>query len=391
VGPLQGVKVVEIASIGPGPWCAMMLSDMGAEVIRVDRADHVRDYVDGQRPVDFVNRRGRRSIGVDLKNPAGAEVVLRLVAQADALIEGSRPGVAERLGIGPDQCLQRNPRLVYGRMTGWGQQGPLSASPGHDLNYLAITGLLHAIGPAEGRPVPPLNLVGDYGGGGMLLAFGIVSGLLEASRSGRGQVLDAAMVDGVSLLGSNFHGLRQVGAWHDRRESNRLDGGAPFYGTYETSDGGWVAVAANEPKFYRVLVEAIGLSLDELPPQLDQGTWPGVKERFAAIFRTRTREEWVKLLQPLETCVSPVLTLDESLGYEHSVARSAFVPVDGVLQAAPAPRFGRTPGAIAGPAARPGEHTEEALRDWGFTPAEITDLETSEAIAQLPAASDHQV
>jgi alpha-methylacyl-CoA racemase len=201
VGPLQGVKVVEIASIGPGPWCAMMLSDMGAEVIRVDRADHVLQYTDGQRPVDFVNRRGRRSIGVDLKNPAGAEVVLRLVAQADALIEGSRPGVAERLGIGPDQCLQRNPRLVYGRMTGWGQQGPLSASPGHDLNYLAITGLLHAIGPAEGRPVPPLNLVGDYGGGGMLLAFGIVSGLLEASRSGRGQVLDAAMVDGVSLLG----------------------------------------------------------------------------------------------------------------------------------------------------------------------------------------------
>jgi alpha-methylacyl-CoA racemase len=389
VGPLEGVKVVEIASIGPGPWCAMMLSDMGAEVIRVDRPDHVLTYVEGQRPVDFVIRRGRRSIGVDLKNPAGVEVVLRLAVQADALIEGSRPGVAERLGIGPDQCLRRNPRLVYGRMTGWGHEGPLSASPGHDLNYLAITGLLHAIGP-EGRPVPPLNLVGDYGGGGMLLAFGIVSGLLEASRSQRGQVLDAAMVDGVSLLGANFHGLRQVGAWHDRRESNRLDGGAPFYRTYETSDGGWVAVAANEPKFYRVLVEALGLSLDELPPQLDQGTWPGVKERFAAIFLTRTRAEWVKLLQPLETCFSPVLTLDESLGYEHSVARSAFVPVDGVLQAAPAPRFGRTPGAVAGPAARPGEHTEEALRDWGFTPAEITDLETRQAIAQLPVASDHQ-
>jgi alpha-methylacyl-CoA racemase len=390
VGPLEGVKVVEIASIGPGPWCAMMLSDMGAEVIRVDRAEHVRDYADGQRPVDFVNRRGRRSIGVDLKNPAGAEVVLRLVEQADALIEGSRPRVAERLGIGPDQCLRRNPRLVYGRMTGWGQVGPLSASPGHDLNYLAITGLLHAIGPAKGRPVPPLNLVGDYGGGGMLLAFGIVSGLFEASRSQRGQVLDAAMVDGVSLLGSNFHGLRQVGVWHDRRESNRLDGGAPFYGTYQTSDGRWVAVAANEPKFYRVLVEALGLSLDELPPQLDQGTWPGVKERFAAIFLTRTRDEWVKLLQPLETCFSPVLTLDEALGHEHSVARSAFVPVDGVLQAAPAPRFGRTPGAVAGPAARPGEHTEQALRDWGFTTAEITDLETSQAIAQLPVASDEQ-
>jgi alpha-methylacyl-CoA racemase len=295
--------------------------------------------------------------------------------------------VAERLGIGPDQCLQRNPRLVYGRMTGWGQEGPLSASPGHDLNYLALTGLLHAIGPAQGRPVPPLNLVGDYGGGGMLLAFGIVSGLLEAFRSQRGQVLDAAMVDGVSLLGSNFHGLRQVGAWHDRRESNRLDGGAPFYGTYETSDGRWVAVAANEPKFYQVLVEALGLSLEELPPQLDQGSWPGVKERFAGIFLTRTRDEWVKLLQPLETCFSPVLTLDEALEHEHSVARSSFVPLDGVLQAAPAPRFGRTPGAVAGPAARPGEHTEAALRDWGFTPAEITDLETRQAIAQLPLPS----
>ena len=223
----------------------------------------------------------------------------------------------------------------------------------------------------------------------MLLAFGIVSGLLEACRSQRGQVLDAAMVDGVSPLGSNFHGLRQVGAWHDHREWNRLDGGAPFYGTYETSDHRWVAVAANEPKFYRVLVEALGWALEELPPQLDQGSWPGLKERFAEIFRTRTREEWVKLLQPLETCFSPVLALDEALKHEHSVARS-FVPLDGVLQAAPAPRFGRTPGALARPAARPGEHTEEALRDWGFTPAEITDLETRQAIAQLPAASAHQ-
>ena len=387
MGPLEGVKVVEIASIGPGPWCAMMLSDMGAEVIRVDRADHVREHASGQRPFDFVNRRGRRSVGVDLKHRDGAEVVLRLAERADALIEGSRPGVAERLGIGPDQCLARNPRLVYGRMTGWGQQGPLSQAPGHDLNYLALTGLLHAIGPAQGRPVPPLNLVGDYGGGGMLLAFGIMAGLWEASRSGRGQVVDAAMVDGASLLGSIFHGLRQSGMWHDRRESNRLDGGAPFYGTYETSDGRWVAVAANEPKFYGVLVEALGFSLDELPPQLDQDTWPGVKERFAAIFRTRSREEWVKLLQPLETCFSPVLTLDEALGHEHNAARSAFVPVDGVLQAAPAPRFGRTPGAVAGPAARPGEHTEEALRDWGFPPAEITDLETRQAIAQLPTAT----
>jgi alpha-methylacyl-CoA racemase len=383
VGPLQGTKVVEIASIGPGPWCAMMLADMGAEVIRVDRPEHVRDYRYGQHPADFVNRRGRRSAGVDLKHPDGAEVVLRLAEQADALIEGNRPGVAERLGIGPRECLARNPRLVYGRMTGWGQEGPLARTPGHDLNYLALTGLLHAIGPAHGRPVPPLNLVGDYGGGGMLLAFGLVAGLLEASRSGRGQVVDAAMVDGASLLGSMFHGLQQLGFWHDRRESNRLDGGAPFYGTYQTSDGKWVAVAANEPKFYRVLVEALGLSLDQLPPQMDQSAWPDVRDRFTAIFVTRTRDEWVKLMQSLETCFSPVLTLEEALGHEHSVARSAFVPVDGVLQAAPAPRFGRTPGAVAGPAARPGEHTEVVLRDWGFDHAEIADLITRQAIVPL--------
>jgi alpha-methylacyl-CoA racemase len=380
MGPLAGMKVVEIASIGPGPWCAMMLSDMGAEVIRVDRAADVRRYT-GERPVDFAVRRGRRSVGVDLKHPGGTDVVLRLAEQADALIEGSRPGVAERLGIGPDVCLARNPRLVYGRMTGWGQDGPLASRPGHDLNYLALTGLLHAIGPADGRPVPPLNLVGDYGGGGMLLAFGIVAGLLEASRSGRGQVIDAAMVDGASLLGSMFYGLRQSGIWHDRRESNRLDGGAPFYGTYETADGRWVAVAANEPKFYQVLTEALGLH--DLPPQHDQDTWPEVKQRLAVIFRTRTRDEWAALFAPLETCVAPVLTLDESLGHEHGTARSAFVPVDGVLQPAPAPRFGRTPGQVAGPAARPGEHTGQALLDWGFDAAQIAELRAANAIVQL--------
>ncbi|MBV9922128.1 MAG: CoA transferase [Pseudonocardia sp.] len=379
-GPLDGVKVVEIASIGPGPWCAMMLSDMGAEVIRVDRAEHVRGPLDVARTVDFVARRGRRSVGVDLKHPDGAEVVLRLAEQADALIEGSRPGVAEGLGIGPDVCLARNPRLVYGRMTGWGQDGPLAQKPGHDLNYLALTGLLHAIGPAHGRPVPPLNLVGDYGGGGLLLAFGIVAGLLETSRSGRGQVVDAAMVDGASLLGAVFHGQRQTGMWHDRRESNRLDGGAPFYGTYETADGRFVAVAANEPKFYPVLVEALGLSRDELPPQLEQASWLDVRERFAAIFRTRTRDEWAALFAPLETCVTPVLTLEEALRHEHGVARDAFVPVDGVLQAAPAPRFERTPGAIGMPAARPGEHTEEALREWGLRAEEIADLAKRQAV-----------
>jgi alpha-methylacyl-CoA racemase len=389
MGPLAGIRVVEIGSIGPGPWCAMMLADMGAEVIRVDRpTGGATDAEDGGLPIDFVNRRGRRSLGVDLKHPKGPEVVLRLVEQADALIEGYRPGVTERLDIGPEECLRRNPRLVYGRMTGWGQEGPLSRAPGHDINYLALSGLLHAIGPADSRPVPPLNLVGDFGGGGMMLAFGVVCGVLEASRSGYGQVIDAAMVDGASLLGSMFHGLRQIGQWHDRRESNRLDGGAPFYGTYETADGRWVAIAANEPQFYAVLLEVLGLSPDDLPPQMDQDGWPATRKRFAEIFAGRTREEWEQRFRGLETCFSPVLTLDEALHHEHNEAREAFIPVDGVLQSAPAPRFGRTPGAVARGSARPGEHTETVLRDWGFADTEVTELTRGGVVVQTgPATS----
>ena len=388
-GPLAGVKVVEIGSIGPGPWCAMMLSDMGAEVLRVDRAAAVRDHVPGERSYEFATLRGRRSVGVDLKHPGGAEVVLRLVEQADALIEGSRPGVAERLGIGPDACLARNPRLVYGRMTGWGQDGPLAQAPGHDLNYLALSGLLHAIGPADGRPVPPLNLVGDYGGGGMLLAFGIVAGLFEAGRSGRGQVLDAAMLDGSLLLGSLFHGLRQTGRWRDEREANRLDGGAPYYGTYETADGKWVAIAANEPKFYAVLLDTLGLAGEELPEQQDERGWPELRRRFAAVFRTKTRDHWAEIFRARETCFAPVLTLDEAPKHEHSIAREAFVPVDGVLQPAPAPRFARTPAAVAGPAAVPGEHTEKALRDWGFSPEEVTGLVAAQTVVQAACPAGH--
>jgi alpha-methylacyl-CoA racemase len=381
-GPLEGIKVVEVGSIGPGPWCAMMLSDMGADVLRVDRAGHVREHLPGERSYEFATLRGRRSVGVDLKRPGGAEVVLRLAEQADALIEGSRPGVAERLGIGPEVCLARNPRLVYGRMTGWGQDGPLAHLPGHDLNYLALSGLLHAIGPAGGRPTPPLNLVGDYGGGGMLLAFGIAAGLIEAARSGRGQVVDAAMLDGSCLLGTLVHGLRQVGEWRDRRESNRLDGGAPFYGTYETADGRWIAIAANEPRFYAELLDGLELAGENLPDQFDERRWPQLRTRFAEAFSTRTRAEWVETFQGRDTCFSPVLTLDEARTHEHGLARSSFVPVDGVLQPAPAPRFERTPGAVAGPAAVPGEHTEEALRDWGFSPAEIADLAEARAVVQ---------
>ncbi|MFG2657310.1 CaiB/BaiF CoA transferase family protein [Streptomyces sp. NPDC048425] len=382
MGPLAGFKVVEIGAIGPGPWCAMMLSDMGAEVIRVERADNVRHF-NGERSYEFVNHRGRRSVGVDLKSVEGVETVLRLAAQADALIEGSRPGVAERLGIGPEDCQKVNPRLVYGRMTGWGQDGPMAQVPGHDINYLALSGLLHAIGPAD-RPIPPINLVGDYAGGGMLLALGVICALLEASRSGRGQVVDAAMVDGVNLLGSLIHGLRQIGEWEDRREANRLDGAAHYYRTYETADGRWISIAANEPKFYAILVEALELSLDELPYQDDSSTWPQMGERFAAIFRTKTRDQWVGALQSLETCFAPVLTLEEAPHHAHNVARGAFVSLDGVLQPAPAPRFGRTPGAVSRPAAKPGEHTVEVLKDWGFTPDEIAGLADTGAVAQLP-------
>ncbi|GEM31270.1 CoA transferase [Nocardia neocaledoniensis NBRC 108232] len=381
-GPLAGVKVVEVASIGPGPWCAMMLSDMGAEVIRLDRADDVRTYRPDAVSLETVTKRGRRSVGVDLKAPGGAEVVLALAEQADILIEGFRPGVAERLGIGPAQTLARNPRLVYGRITGWGQDGPLAQVPGHDINYLALTGLLHTIGPAGGRPMPPLNLVGDFGGGGLMLAFGVVCGYLEAQRSGRGQVVDAAMLDGATLLGAMVHGLRQLGQWGQERESNRHDGGAPFYGTYQTSDGHYVAVAANEPRFYRVMVEALGLSPDDLPAQDDQASWPAMRARFAEVFLTRTREEWVRLMAPLDTCFAPVLTLDEARSHEHNVARELFVANDGIMQSAPAPRFDRTPASIKGPAARPGQHTEEALRDWGFAEARIDELRGTGAIVQ---------
>ena len=382
LGPLTGIRVVEIAGIGPCPWCAMVLSDMGAEVIRVDRADAVGSRAADDRPLEFVNLRGRRSLAVDLKQPDGVEVVLRLASRADALIEGFRPGVVERLGIGPGPCLERNGKLVYGRMTGWGQNGPRSQAPGHDINYLAQTGLLDAIGPPGGGPVPPLNLIADYGGGGMALAFGVVCGILEARGSGEGQVIDAAMVDGAGLLGSLFFGMRQIGRWRNRRGTNMIDGGAPYYGTYETADGRWIAVGAIEPKFYGVLVEAIGLSIDELPDMDEVGEWPQVRRRFAEVFKSRTRDEWTEVLLPLEACYSPVLSLDEALEDEQNLAREAFVSEDGVLQPAPAPRFSRTPGEISGPAASPGEHTDEVLQDWGFEAGELQSLRAGGAIVQ---------
>ncbi|WP_440712441.1 CaiB/BaiF CoA transferase family protein [Gordonia sp. FQ] len=384
MGPLEGIKVVEVGSIGPGPWCAMMLSDMGAEVIRVDRADHARAYTpDSPTPIDFSNRRGRKSLAVDLKSPEGVETVLTLAEGADALIEGFRPGVAERLGIGPDAALARNPRLVYGRMTGWGQDGPLATTPGHDINYLALTGLLHTIGP-KNRPMPPLNLVGDFGGGGLLLAFGVVTGILSAQRTGVGQVVDAAMLDGASLLGAMVHGMSQLGMWTDERENNRHDGGAPFYNTYETADGRFVAIAANEPQFYKVLVETLGFTLDKLPAQGDRSSWPEMRARFAAVFSTKTRDEWDGVFADLATCYSPVLTLAEARVNDHNTARGVFVEHDGIVQPAPAPRFGKTPAAIAGPAPHPGQHSREVLAGWGFSDDEIDALVAAGAVVDAP-------
>ena len=384
-GPLAGLRVVELAGIGPGPFAAMMLSDMGAEVVRVDRAAAVGDGT--APPLWDVNARGRRSVGVDLKHPAGPEVVLRLVERADALIEGFRPGVAERLGIGPDACLARRPSLVYGRMTGWGQAGPAAQAAGRDINYVALSGTLAMIGRAGEPPVPPLNLLGDFGGGGLLLAFGIVCGIVEAARSGAGQVVDAAMLDGAALLAGAIHGLRAGSDWGPwgKRGTNLLDTGAWFYEVYETADGRFVSVGAIDPAACRDLVEALGLgdSADgggPVPDQLDRSTWPEMKRRVAARFRTRTRDEWCRALDGSDVCFAPVLDPDEAPHHPHLRERGTFVEVDGVVQPAPAPRFTRTPPRVAGPPPAPGEHTDEALADWGFAAAEIGTLRAAGAI-----------
>ena len=383
-GPLQGYRIIELAGIGPGPFAGMMLSDMGAEVVRIDRSQAVRDVIPGQaerRSTDVLGR-GRRSVGVDLKHPDGREAVLRLVEQADALIEGFRPGVTERLGLGPDDCLARNPKLVYGRMTGWGQDGPYAPAAGHDINYIALSGTLHMIGRKGEPPVPPLNLVGDFGGGGMLLAFGVVCALLETSRSGQGQVIDAAMVDGAATLAAMMHGLRAMGVWGERG-TNLLDTGAWFYEVYETADGKYISIGSIEPQFMAELVRLSGLADDgagELPGQGDQSTWPAMKERMAALIRTRTRDEWCSVLEGTDACFAPVLDPDEAAAHPHNVERGTFIRPDGVLQPAPAPRFSRTAPEVAGPPARPGEHTDQTLEAWGFSGDEITKLRDAGAI-----------
>jgi len=379
MGPLAGVKIVELGGIGPGPFASMLLSDLGADVVRIDRIMASDSGLHVEERFNLLHR-GRRSVAMDLKQPGAVKAVLEMVAQADALIEGFRPGVAERLGLGPQDCHVVNPRLIYGRMTGWGQEGPMAQAPGHDLNYIALSGALHAIGPRDGPPVPPLNLVGDFGGGALYLALGVVSGMLEARASGRGQVVDAAMVDGSASLMTLMYGLHGAGAWTDRRGDNRLDSGAPWYGVYETQDGRYVALASNEPRFYQVSVALMGLKAEELPDQHDRSCWPEVRGIFARVFRTRTRDEWCSLMDGKEVCFAPVLSMAEAPEHPHLKARGTFVKVDDVVQPAPAPRFSRTRPEIQRGVPRVGQHTDEALGDWGFSEAERTALRAAGAI-----------
>jgi alpha-methylacyl-CoA racemase len=378
-GPLSGVKVVELAGIGPGPFCAMLLADMGADVVRIDRAQNVADKIPDHPHGDVMNR-GRRSIGVDLKNPDGVDTVLRLVETADAFIEGFRPGVTERLGLGPEDCMARNPRLVYGRMTGWGQEGPYAHTSGHDINYIALAGVLNAFGRAGEAPVPPLNLVGDFGGGGLFLAFGIVCAILEAQRSGEGQVIDAAMVDGAAVLSTFIYGLRNIGIWQEERGTNMLDTGAHFYDVYETADGKYVSIGSIEPQFYAELLKHTGLEGEQLPGEMDRSQWPAMKERLAAIFKSKTRDEWCTIMEGTDVCFAPVLSWTEAPEHPHNKQRGTFTEVAGVTQPSPGPRFSRTPGAIRRPPPHPGQHTLEALVEWGFTEGDVIKLRDAGAV-----------
>ena len=373
MGPLTGVRVLEFEAIGPGPFCGMMLADMGADVLLVDRRTDPGMGLERERWFDFMLR-GRRSVTLDLKSENGVAAAMLLAEKADAVIEGFRPGVMERLGLGPEVMLLRNPRLVYGRMTGWGQQGPMAARAGHDIDYIALSGALHAIGRAGDAPVPPLNLVGDFGGGGMLLAFGIACGIIEARGSGRGQVVDAAMVDGASLLSTMFHGLAAGQRWSEHRGQNILDTGSPWYDTYRTKDDKYVAIGAIEPKFYAELIERLGLASRPLPQQYDRTRWPELRTLFAATFRTRTRDEWCAVFEGSDACFAPVLTFSEAREHPHARERQGFVDIDGHAQPAPAPRFDRTPGAATRMAPERGAGGREALGDWGFGQEDIERL-----------------
>jgi alpha-methylacyl-CoA racemase len=375
MGPLEGLKIIEIAGIGPGPFCAMMLADMGAEIVRIDR----KGAAGSGTKADILNR-GRRSIALDLKTTEGIEAVLKLIEQADALIEGFRPGVMERLGLGPEVCQQRNAKLVYGRMTGWGQYGPLAQTAGHDINYIALTGALHSVGQRGRAPVPPVNLVGDFGGGGMMLAYGLVCGLLEARTSGQGQVVDAAMTDGSAALMAMTYGFKAKGMWTNERGSNLLDGGAHFYDTYECADSKWVAIGPVEPQFYSLLLELCGLDDPDFEDQRNPSKWPELKTKFAIVFKTKSRDEWSAIMEGTDACLTPILDLDEAPLHPHNQVRKTFVELDGVMQPAPAPRFSRTVPEIQGPPPVAGEHTDAILEKWGFSSTEIAQLKECDAI-----------
>jgi len=378
-GPLQGLRVIEMAGLGPAPFCGMLLADMGAEVVRIDRLGG-RAAVGGSEPRFDVTGRGRRSLALDLKKPGATDTVLAMVERADALIEGFRPGVMEQLGLGPEPCLARQPGLVYGRMTGWGQDGPLAGAAGHDINYVALTGALHAIGRSGEPPVVPLNYIGDFGGGGMLLAFGVLAALLESRQSGRGQVVDTAMTDGASLLSAMMYGFHGAGTWSNRRGENLLDGGAHFYDVYTCADGRHIAVGAIEPQFYAELLERCGIDDPAFEPQMDPRHWPVLKQRLADVFRTRTREEWCRVLEGTDACFAPVLHWDEAPQHPHNQARETFVEVDGVVQPAPAPRFSRTPADTPRPPRAAGADTADVLRDWGVSAGQVEQLRGDGAI-----------
>jgi alpha-methylacyl-CoA racemase len=380
-GPLTGVKVVEFAGIGPGPFSCMMLADMGAEVLRIDRAVNVGG--EGKVEPRFNNLlRGRKNVAIDLKHPEGVETALKLCEEADILIEGFRPGVMERLGLGPDVVFKRNPKIVFGRMTGWGQDGPIAHTAGHDINYISLSGALHSIGPIDGPPVPPLNLVGDFGGGALYMVVGALAAYIEAQKSGQGQVVDTSMVEGSASLMSSMYGAFAAGLWDDRRGYNRLDGGAHYYGPFECKDGKYISIGSIEPQFYALLLEKTGLKGKPMPDQLDRSSWPVNRETLKEVFLTKTRAEWAELMEDSDVCFGQVLSMGEAMEHPHNVARGTFIEVDGVKQPGPAPKFLRTPSKTPMGVAYAGQHSKEGLADWGFAAAEIEKLAASGAIKQ---------
>lgn len=379
-GPLAGIKVVELAGIGPSPFCCMLLADMGADVVRVDRTQPADIGVPSDPKFQLLNR-GRRSIAVDLKSPEGINIVKGLIANADVLVEGFRPGVTERLGLGPQDCLQINPRLVYGRMTGWGQDGPLASAAGHDINYIAITGALHSIGPHGGPPVPPLNLVGDFGGGALYLAFGIVCALLEARNSGKGQVVDGAIVDGVTHMLTSVFGMMARDAWSRERGENLLSGGRPWYGVYQTADDQYISIGSVENRFYKTLLTITGLDKQHLPSRDDPSAWPQLSAKLREVIRSKTRSEWVQLMENTDACFAPVLSVDEAQEHPHMKARNIFVESDGIVQPAPAPRFSRSTPSIRRPPPQPGQHTREILQNQGYADEDIARLFSANVVA----------